>query len=59
MSLEIANRMREMPCAADAHGKGVYLFLPMHLLSGLHGFDGCYRSQLRWRVAQAPTPMDQ
>lgn len=42
-----------MPYAADAHGKGVYLFLRMHLLPELHGFDRCDLSQLWWRVGQA------
>ena len=53
------NRMREMPCAADTHGKGVYLFLRMHLLPELHGFDRYDLFQLRWRVGQASDPMAQ
>ena len=36
--------------------KGIYLFLRMHLLPGLHGFDRCDLSQLRWRIDQAPDP---
>ena len=59
MALEIENRMREIPRAADAHGKGIYLFLRMHLLSELHGFNRCDLSQLLWRVGQASGPMSQ
>ena len=59
MALEIANGMREMPRAADAHGKGIYLFLRMHLLSELHGFNRCDPSQLLWRVGLASDPMAQ
>lgn len=59
MALEIENPMQEMPRAADALGKGVYLFLRMHLLPELHGFDGCDLSQLRWQVGQASEPMAQ
>ena len=59
MALEIENRMREVPCADDAHGKGIYLSLQMHLLPELHGFDRCDLFQLQWRVGQVPDPMSQ